>query len=216
MLFPSMCIDNFFQNSDEVVSYAKQCKYYPSQTGAWPGKRTEGLHLISPGLHRHFGRKILATLFPNNYQNITYDRGDVYFQKISSEYINKGWIHVDEPADLTVIVYLSKHKKCGTSIFQYKGAFPTPTRELMHVKKKVYKEKLFGQETETLKKNNKDFEEIVSFNSRHNRAIFFDGSQWHGAKQYIEKNIEEDRLTLIGFYYGINSTKFPVTENNRL
>ena len=216
MLFPSMCIDNFFQNPDEVVRYAKQCKYYPSETGEWPGKRTKRLHLISPELHRHFGRKVLATLFPNNYENITYNMANVCFQKISPEYINKGWIHVDGPADLTVIVYLSKHKKCGTSIFQYKNAFPTPTEELMQVKKKTYKEKSFEQETETLKKNNNDFEETISFNSCYNRAIFFDGSQWHGEKQFVEKNIKEDRLTLIGFYYGINSTKFHVTENNRL
>ena len=125
MLFPSLCIDNFFQNPDKVVDYAKTFKYTPSKTGKWPGKRTESLHLIAPQIHRHVGRKVLATLFPNNYTKITYNLGDLYFQKISSEFCNTGWVHVDDPAELTIIIYLSKHKKCGTSIFDYVKAFPT-------------------------------------------------------------------------------------------
>ena len=215
MLFPSLCIGNFFKNPDNVVNYAKTFKYTPSKTGKWPGKRTESLHLIAPQIHRHVGRKVLATLFPNNYTKITYDLGDLYFQKISSDYCNTGWVHVDDPAELTVIIYLSKHRKCGTSIFNYVKAFPT-NDDTSKKKFNIFLEKKFKEEKEAVKENNIDFEETVHFSSRYNRAVFFDSSQWHAAQQFAEQNIKEDRLTLVGFYYGINFTKFPVSENNRI
>ncbi len=125
MLYPSIVVDNFFSQPELIVDFASKLKFYQNKDGRWPGKRTESLHLIAPQIHRHVGRKVLATLFPNNYTKITYNLGDLYFQKISSEFCNTGWIHVDDPAELTIIIYLSKHKKCGTSIFDYVKAFPT-------------------------------------------------------------------------------------------
>jgi hypothetical protein len=43
-----------------------------------------------------------------------------YFQKISSSYTEKGWIHQDLEFEFTAILYLSEHENCGTSIYMPK------------------------------------------------------------------------------------------------
>ena len=85
-------------------------------------------------------------------------------------------------------------------------------------KKKIYKTLNLKNEKKLLKENNDSFEETISFNSKFNRVIMFDSSLHHAAQKFVEENIEEDRLTLIGFFNNINANniKYPVVENNRL
>ena len=77
---------------------------------------------------------------------------------------------------------------------------------------------LFSSATFTLKLYTLDLYKspvFLSFHSKFNRAVIFDGGSFHGALNYVDKNLKEDRLTLIGFYRGFKNTKYPLVESSR-
>ena len=41
MIWPSICIDNFFDNPDKVVETANSFHYEKDKDGRWPGERCE-------------------------------------------------------------------------------------------------------------------------------------------------------------------------------
>ena len=68
--------------------------------------------------------------------------------------------------------------------------------------------------------NNNQFEKTITFNSKFNRLILFDASQFHAAEKFNEVDVNEDRLTLILFFHNIFSQttrqiKFHLSEMNR-
>lgn len=201
MLWPTICLDNFFDETNKILKFANSLEYNSSSSGKWPGKRTAPLHQIDKFFFELFAKKVLSVLYPINFEEISYNL-ELYFQKISQEYINEGWIHDDHHAEFTSIVYLSDHKECGTSFFDTK----TVCASYKNIDSKIesYKNKNFIKEQNKLKENNIQFEETITIKSKFNRLIIFDGGQLHGAKNFIDGNIKEDRLTLVGFFHNIN------------
>ena len=132
-------------------------------------------------------------------------------------YNNYGWVHTD-PDEFTSIIFLSNHKKCGTSLF--KKAKITSQVINSEFKYNYYKntEKIKTEEEKYLKENNDQFEKTLTLNSRFNRLILFDSSNFHAAEKYGEENINEDRLTLVTFFTGVigNENKYPISEMRRL
>ena len=41
MLYPTIQVQNFFKNPDEIVEYSKQLKFDYDSEGRWPGKRSD-------------------------------------------------------------------------------------------------------------------------------------------------------------------------------
>jgi hypothetical protein len=200
MIYPTICVDNFFNEPDKILEFSNSLNFFEDTEGRWPGKRTSLLHEINFDFFEQFGLKVLSILYPT-IKKITF-KCSLNFQKISEEYINKGWIHRDsETSDFTCIVYLSKHKECGTSIFNSKklGYSIKNTDQ----KKDIYKTKQFEKELIFLEENNSQFEENIIIKSRFNRLIIFDSNQLHGAQKFIEQNLKESRLTLVGFFSNI-------------
>ena len=175
MIYPYACVDNFFINPDSVVEYSKKLNYINSD-GRWPGKRSEKLHLVDKDFFNYVCQKMLAVLYPSNYQNIQYSC-TLSFQKISPKDKGQGLIHTDLPVALTGICYLSKNENCGTSIYDYTSHYPNMSH----------------------KENNKNWKETIKFNSKYNRLILFDGHAYHGAQELVD----EERLTLIAFFNDI-------------
>lgn len=215
MLFPSICIDNFFTYPDRVVEFSKTLEYTLDKEGRWPGKRSKQLHLIDSNFFSFFASKCLSVLYPIEYTNINY-KLDLKFQSISKNYKQKGWVHKDNPVQLTVIVYLSKHKNCGTSLYDYKTLYPI--QKHMDIKQKNYKDVKNSSPEKYVEDANNNFEETIRFNSKYNRIIMFDSNHWHAASKFIEENVNEDRLTLIGFFTEISAPflKFACVENSRI
>jgi len=212
MIYPTIILDNFFNDPLKLVKYANSLEYNEHPTGEWPGKRTVGLYEINKSFFNQYGSKIMKVLYPTvNHVSFTCS---LYFQKISKEYVNKGWVHKD--FDFTTILYLSQHKECGTSIFDPKDI----SAEILNNedKKNTYIKKDFKQETKYLNENNNQFIETVKINSKFNRLIMFDGAQFHAAQKFIENDIEEDRLILVGFYKEIHfqGIKFNGVEHKRI
>ena len=58
MGFPTLIIDNFFDDPDKVVEYANTLEFLPSELGEWPGKRSEELWMTNPELFDYTSAKI--------------------------------------------------------------------------------------------------------------------------------------------------------------
>lgn len=200
-MWPTICVDNFFNDPDKVFKFANSLKYTPSSEGSWPGERSDELHNIDKDFFEFFGKKVLSILYPMQ-KDISFNLR-LNFQRMSKKYINEGWVHEDDAYtnQFTSIVYLSKHKECGTSLFDSKKIYSFPINAIQ--KHNVYLKDNFKEGDIYLKENNNQFEETLSIKSKYNRLIMFDSSQLHAAQKFIENGIEEDRLTLVGFFENI-------------
>ena len=67
MGFPSLIIDNFFEDPDKVVDYANTLEYQQSVGGKWPGKRSDHLNRLNSELFKQnilfFSLKIKGLFF---------------------------------------------------------------------------------------------------------------------------------------------------------
>lgn len=217
MLWPTICVDNFFEEPEKVKQFSDTLKFNKDPLGKWPGERTMHLHEINKEFFEFVTKKIISILFPMNYRDMRWQAIQM-FQKINGNiYKNNGWVHSDSPNELTAIVYLSNHLKCGTSLFKPKKFFYNVINN--NFKEEFYKEvNKITAENKYLNENNERFEKIHTIDSRLNRIVIFDSNHFHAAEKFIEENINEDRLTLITFFTTIsgNYNKYPLTEMKRV
>jgi hypothetical protein len=216
MLYPSIVLDNFFTDPDLVVDFASKLNYYKDIEGRWPGERSEMLHVNYHSFFDYVNKKMLKAIYPN--EEIEY-AASTTFQKISGKrYPNEGWIHKD-PDELTGIVYLSKHKFCGTSLCT-KISFEE-YKFNQDDKHKFYKKDNYDhEELKSLQKNNQYFKKTLTVDSEYNRLFLFDSSNYHMANSFVDENVNTDRMTLISFIKNIkgksNNLKYGVAESRRL
>ena len=218
MKWPITCVDNFFDNPDEIVEFANSCKYKKSQDGSWPGERTEPLHIINVDFFKKLTMKIISLIYPMQTNNIQL-MAKSHFQKIKgNDYENEGWVHDDRGFEFTSIIYLTKDEDCGTSIFQAKKFDVSPINTSKKRERFSNLDKISGStEKIYLKQNNDQFKKTCSFSSEYNRIITFDSHNFHGVDSY-GGNKENERLTLITFFEDIYfpKIKFPITEMKRI
>ena len=62
--FPVTVIDDFFKNPDYIRDLALSVDY-PTQSGRWPGRRSELISSIDPVLFHYIGNKIFSILYYN-------------------------------------------------------------------------------------------------------------------------------------------------------
>jgi hypothetical protein len=98
----------------------------------------------------------------------------------------------------------------------YSGISPKNTNEKNKID--MYKNVKNTKNNFYVEENNNDFEETVRIDSKYNRLVLFDSNQPHAANKFIDEDIKEDRLTLVGFFQTITCPfiKYPCVENNRL
>ena len=218
MIWPTFCIDNFFQNPNSVIDFAKTLKFIKSN-GNFPGERTDALHKINNDFFDQTTRKIVACLYPNEvYNNIRW-RAAQYFQKINpKEHPDKGFVHQDLDTEFTSIVYLSDNNSNTCIYRRIKTPIPSHTVN----KEKRYTGKINKNDIKFKKDieiNQSCFEKTIEFKSIKNRMIIFDGAADHGVENFGNKE-DEERLTLITFFESISkvdnsSLKFHANECQR-
>jgi hypothetical protein len=216
-LWPTICVDNFFDEPEKVKEFSTTLKFKKNNLGRWPGERTDLLHEINKEFVDFTTKKIMSIIYPMNYRDMRWEAQQI-FQKINGNiYKNKGWVHTDIPIELTAIIYLSSHLNCGTSLFKPKDFFNNCINT--DFKEKIYREgDKNNNENKYLNENNDKFEKILTIDSKFNRLIIFDSSNFHAAEKFNEDNINEDRLTLVTFFTNIsgNCNKYPITEMRRI
>jgi hypothetical protein len=214
MLFPTTCIDNFFDNPKAVRELACSLEYAADPEGTWPGTRTKPLHEVAPEYNNFFNDKLLSIFYDFRKHQVNWEVTS-FFQIIEAydkeEKLNVGWVHKDDSAVLAGVVYLNEDADLasGTSLFspKYMGATPINTVE----KHNFYKLNNNISQAEYIKKreeNNNLFTETITIGNVYNRIICYDGSQYHKANSFLCG--DKPRLTQVFFVKNLNTDWFPI------
>ena len=198
MLWPTVCIDDFFKNPEAVIAFANKQKFSKG-SGRWPGERTEPTYTYSKEFFDDTTQKVVAALYPKECldPNIRW-RAQQFFQRIPGSK-TPGFIHTDTGLEFTSVIYLSNHEDAGTAIYKQIKA---PIPDHLEAKKKGY---LINENSKDFKKALKDnrecFQKTLEFTSLKNRMVLFDARHHHGVENFGKS--KEPRLTLITFFYSI-------------
>ena len=220
--FP-ISVDNFFDNPDKIVRYAKSLPKEPDPDGYSPGKRSDLLWKIDKELNDAILLKILSCYYDLSYQTFTWKFGDLLFQEIpafsknKNDVRNRGWIHFDDPDKYEVagLIYLTPDidPDTGTSLFTLKkqneyGLYQKQfTRHLMYKENETIDQAYYAKK---VKENEEFFIEKVRFANIYNRMIMYDIKEFHRANSYYNEDGKDVRLTLTFFIGGLNVDIFPL------
>jgi hypothetical protein len=217
MIWPTMCVDNFFDNPNEIIELSKKCTFKPISNA--PGTRSEPLHIIDPKFSEYLCTKMLSLYYPNDIENVRFYAIST-FQKVPANLKFDNWVHKDDNYEITALIYLNEHTDSGTSLFNRKKL------KFDGIQYSAEKNKYFNDNNETkdLKKfrdlNNNSFNETSSFKGIYNRLVMFDGSNFHASHIYNDKQ-NRDRLTLITFFKKIellntDRSNYPIPTSKRI
>lgn len=216
--FNTVCVDNFFSNTDLILDFVNTLEFKKSEDGRWPGERTKTLYEIDKDLSSLIISKILNNVYDLSKTKITWKSSELSFQKVKpysnkkNSYKNRGWIHQDgDDYDLAGVIYLTKNANLnsGTSLFKVKNNKKIPDLDILerqNLKFKLHNEEEI-EENEYFKemKNHEDnFDETVTFKNVFNRMIMYDGQTYHRANNFSDK----ERLTLVFFIKNIEVENF--------
>jgi len=120
-LFPTIIVDDFFTNVDEIISLSRKLKFEPPiPVENWAGLRTKSLHYNHYGLFNDIIVRILNTYFFA--KQVRFSDSSVSFHKLKGGDKGKTHFHTDGDCDITAVIYLSPGDiKTGTTIFNKKG-----------------------------------------------------------------------------------------------
>ena len=152
-------------------------------------------------------KKILSINFPG-FENNVDAKVDIFFQKIPPGVEHDGWIHTDNFAKQTAIIYLSKDNPAGTSVYLKNNftdiigeKFLTEEKNKLKYDYFTHPEKFNEEDLKILKKqkeeNNSYFNETINVKGVYNRLVTFDGNSFHAA--HVSSN--KERLILILFFH---------------
>tara|TARA_Y100000004_G_scaffold178717_1_gene221539 strand:+ start:327 stop:974 length:648 start_codon:yes stop_codon:yes gene_type:complete len=207
-MYPTLIVDDFFENPDAIVDYANSLDYYPT-TGEYPGERSKCLSKLDGDLYQTICSDILDSFYPNKkYMFVC----EIQFQRIKPFHEdkyhprNRGWIHRDSQVHFGGIIYLDKNPEpdTGTSIYENVGIIGK-SDECMEIKKDFYTGKSVPDDLYEAAFNytNKDLEETITVKNKYNRLFCFNSKQHHAAQTYGSG--ENVRLTLSFFFRDIAS-----------
>lgn len=210
-MYPSTIVDNFLENPDAVVSFANAQKYQSDGTGNWPGERSECLSVIHPALYVTILSRVFSLFYNLDEQNIGWN-ASIRFQKIPHDKYDEGWVHTDKSI-LSFLIYLNKNSnlKNGTSLCRLKENYSCMPKDPITQPTKIalYSNVIEVNQTTAVKENHHAaFEETLFVPNVYNRLFVLEGGQYHKAQSFAD--MSEDRLTLIGFVYCINSPSPPI------
>ena len=120
--YPTIIVENFFDNPDSVVKISKNVDYFPPKDDEnWPGLRSKNLLITHQNLYEFICKKVLSLYYDFNYDKISYENVRILFHKFDykNEKQIKGKIHKD-PDQLAGVIYLNKNindENTGTSVY---------------------------------------------------------------------------------------------------
>jgi hypothetical protein len=212
MNFPSICVDNFYPDPERVRQFAMSQKYFQSEDGKWPGKRSDLLHEINSDLFNQFSNKLFSIFYDFRHTNVSWEIESTFqlidsLSDVEDSIKNKGWVHTDEASGvLAGVIYLSPNAKLQTGTSVYTQVDKTKL-DMTNVKQKFYLNKTDENYDEILMKHNSGFIETIRYNNVYNRLVMWDGSQWHGVNSYYSPN--EPRLTQVFFVRRLEADSNP-------
>ena len=208
ILFPSMCVDNFYSNPDLIREYALKQQFSNKDGGIYPGIRTKPIEEFDEQFFNLFCNKLFSIYYDFNVSNVSWKVSSSFqminpYESKEISYKNIGWIHEDINCLFAGVIYLTPNinKNCGTSVFELK---PNSIYDKLQDKRKEYYSDGTDDEYDiSIQNNNGCFDETTRFNNLYNRLVSFDGKSYHGANNFYTES--ESRLTQVFFVYEINT-----------
>ena len=119
-MLPTVIIENFFKNVDEIISLSKKFKFKPpTSVENWPGLRTQSLHHNNHDLFNDIIGRILSNYFPN--KKIKFSDSSIFFHKFNAGDQAKTHFHYDVGFEIAAVIYLSLGNiETGTTLFNKK------------------------------------------------------------------------------------------------
>ena len=213
-LYPITVIDDFLDDPDTIVKWAKNLEYNYNPYHVYPGKRTNNLMEINKDFCYEVTQKVLNIFYENPSQNY---EARMYFDIIERGKYEEGWVHQDD-GNLSFLIYLNKTYKTnsGTSIYKKSSSIPflPSNNSLLQIKSKDYKEKIISKEgREARNKWNSSYEKILQINPLYNRIAIYPSSQPHSA-DILDIGINEDRFILVGIIKHLSVSNTPLERIN--
>jgi hypothetical protein len=210
--FPTICVDNFFENPDKVREFAL-AQNYETSSNTYAGVRSDELAVLNRDLFDAFCHKVL-TLF-NTEDEVIGLRLSARFQKIprisTTPELNTGWVHDDGENIFAGLVYLNPNPnpESGTSLYMLKEGEEEYNKENTLVKRDLYGGTLTDEQVavDAITRHNNKFIETARFNNVYNRLVCYDASVYHKANSYDN---DEDRLTLVFFLQEYEAKSIPL------
>lgn len=213
MFFPITCVDNFFENPNQIRDFALAQEFFYAPDGAYPGKRTKTLYDIDTVFFDKFSQKLFS-LFYNFQKTDVRWIVDARFQLIepyTRDELNEGWVHVDFTAVMSGVIYLTPFadKESGTVICKLKDGeiFDYSQQEKRNFNLGKFSDN--DKYIDFLQKNNNKFEDTIHFFNQFNRMISFDSTTFHKVQNFNTQG--NTRLTLVFFVNEIHADWFPIT-----
>lgn len=219
MRIPTLIVDNFYEDPDQVRDFALSLDY-PDSSDRYPGKRSSALNLINKNFFDYCTKKVTSILFSSKdrhkYQIHTSFQ---HIESFSSEEENYGWIHLDTPDIFSCILYLTPdaNLNSGTSIYHENKNFDMEKyTKLVESRKSLYGSSFIDEKyKENWKLHREMFTETVRVDNVYNRLLIFDAEQWHGVPTYNSSTM--GRLTQTFFVSKlISETPPPLTRSNNI
>ena len=187
--YPSLCVDDFYNDPDSVVEFALNCDFSVDTDGRWPGRRTASLNHVNQRFFHDFVVKVLSLLYDFNYHKASYTVESTFqliepFAQNYKSTQNQGWIHYDDNAIFAGIIYLSKEIGLdhGTSLYKPNSNFNLGYLEsTLKTKSDLYLGGKPKKYRSIFKQHLNMFDKVVTYKSVYNRLILFDANQYHAA-----------------------------------
>ena len=214
MYFPTICVDNFFDDPQAIRDLAFSLDF--SESGkAYPGKRTKPLHEVAPEYFTYFCRRLMGVFYDfKKFDNVSWNISTAFQltapHKNNECVIDKGWVHRDTNTIFAGVIYLTPGASLdtGTSIFNPKivGQLEINTDK----KEKLFTTNVADQEIkQALEENNNKFVKTMEFKNVYNRMIAFGGEKFHGVDSFTNDNTEQ-RLTQAFFVNSVVADWYPM------
>lgn len=221
MYFPSVHVENFFENPYKIIDFAKSLPLHEEENQRYPGVRTKALHEVNFDFFQFLCKRQLSVFYSKEEMNSVGYNCRAHFQFVNQEE-NAPFVHRDD-AMLTTIVYLTPdEEQCGTSIVYPKDGTNVLSPNHSEIIKDATSFKMqtikdskaidVKKAREVSSNFNDGFKEVTRFNSIFNSLSMFNSSSFHQA--HFNSNGGE-RLTLICFFYDILAPRFPIPEMAR-
>ena len=218
-LFPTLVVDNFYDNVDAVRELALSLSFDVSEN-SYPGKRTKGLHEVAPKFFEYSCNKLFS-LYYDYYTPVKWNVA-TSFQLIDPydtdplNVKNLGWIHKDINAVFAGVIYLTPdaNPDSGTRIYKIKdGISEEEANNTQHHSHKLYGDnKIDDDYLKAIKTHKSHFEETINVKNYYNRLITFDSNSYHGVETVYS---ESSRLTQVFFVTEVNAaSKPPISRMN--
>jgi len=210
--FPITCYNNFYENPDSVREFALSLDY-TNNGGFYPGFRTKCLSSISKEFYQESVFKLLSVFGLFDESNTSLEVHS-YFQKTWSfsedpnSILNQGWIHVDPKTILAAVIYLDPNPNIDSGTTMYTLTDNNFGKDEISEQMKKVRYDVFMSTTtcdidsgkhyeKSLIDNNKQFEKTLEIKNCYNRAIMYNGDQFHAQSSIYNKF--DFRLTQIFF-----------------